>query len=92
MDPIPEKRELQPLTEKQRAAIRACRFSTTTVPREIAWLITTDDQVVRDIGDVSGRTTTYVKDYKTMTYEHDVLVTHPEAIELVLEIMAERVA
>jgi len=90
MKPIPDIEEIQPLTPEQRQAIRDCRFSTTVSTREYAWLVTNDEKVANALAGVVRRTETYVQDWKTRLYGHDMMISHPEALDLVEEIMAER--
>lgn len=79
-----------PLTPEQRDAIRRCRFSYTTQSRDHAWLIFDDPEIIKILAGVVRRTETYTRDHVTKITEHEALIAHPEAVALVLEIMAER--
>lgn len=82
--------ELTPLTQDQRQAIHDCRFCTTNVPRDHAWLIFNDPEIVSRLKGVIKRSEKYTRDRVTGKTEYEALVGHPEAIEVVVEIMEKR--
>lgn len=84
--------EIVPLTEDQKQAIRDCRFSTTNVPRDHAWIIYEDEKITMRLAGVVKRSESYTRDRVTNTKEHEALIGHPEAIEIILQEMSKRAA
>jgi hypothetical protein len=79
--------EIVPLTDDQVAAIKELRFAWTNMGRTIAWGLTTSREVALRC---PGGMTPVVKsrDQKTgeKVMEYDVMMPHPHAVELVVEI------
>jgi hypothetical protein len=75
--------EVQPLTDDQVAAIKGLRFVWTNMNHTIAWGLTTDESVaVR----CPGGMTRVRKSRNPDVTEFDVMMAHPKAVELVVEI------
>lgn len=86
IDPV----ELPPLTTDQRQAIRDCDFSYVNALHNQVWLIFKDEGIIKRLGEVARRSTTYTRDSVTKSIEHEALIGHPEAILLVMQIQNER--
>lgn len=75
--------EVEPLTDDQAAAIRELRFVYTNQLRNIAWGLTTDELVARRC---PGGVTPVTKSRNPLVVEYDVMMAHPHAVKIALEI------
>ena len=79
--------EIVPLTEDQVAAIKSLRFCYTNLDRTIAWGLTLDHEVAQRC---PGGVTAVTKSRNPLVTEYDVMMGHPHAVALVVEIQEER--
>ena len=74
---------LEPLTEDQVAAIRELRFVFTNRARSVAIGLTTDPDVAARC---PGGIESYTRSRNPRVVEYDVMMAHPQAVSLALEI------
>ena len=75
--------ELPPFTDKQRAALRACRFVTPNLARTTAWAWTDDEATAATLGSY----TKYRRSAEPLAYEYECHLTHPDAVAVVCDLV-----
>lgn len=73
--------EVAPLTEEQKAAIKACRFSTCTL--ELGWMWTDKDDIVAALDDVITIKDNYLRDSKTKKREWELRTWNPNVMAFI---------